>query len=112
VVLDVLERRVVGQVLEELAYFVLGCFQLDLPNCTLPRLKATGQSVCPLGAARAGRLVVSVLRITFALTGRGERMRASGPVERDVRRRHVAVDSLPRRSAQRILFTPPCEETD
>jgi len=42
VVLNVLKRRVVGQVLEELAYFVLGRLQLDLPNCTLPRLKATG----------------------------------------------------------------------
>ena len=72
VVLDVLERCVVGQVLEELAYFVLGCFQLALPNCTLLRLKATAQSVCPLGAARAGRLVVSALRITLALSGRSE----------------------------------------
>jgi len=56
VVLDVLERRVVGQVLEELAYFVLCCFRLDLPNCTLPRVKATGQSVsawrCPGRSAR------------------------------------------------------------
>lgn len=57
VVLDVLKRRVVGQVPEELAYFILGCLQLDLLNCTLPRLKATGQSVYPLGAARTGRLV-------------------------------------------------------
>jgi hypothetical protein len=32
VVLDILERRVVGQVLEELAYFVLGSLQLALPN--------------------------------------------------------------------------------
>jgi hypothetical protein len=47
VVLDILERRVVGQVLEERAYFVLGSLQLDLPNFTLPRLTATGQSVCP-----------------------------------------------------------------
>lgn len=38
VVLDVLERRVVGQVLEELAYFVLGCFQLDLPKTALYRV--------------------------------------------------------------------------
>ena len=48
VVLDILERRVVGQVLEELAHFVLGSLQLALPNFTLPRLKATGQSVCPV----------------------------------------------------------------
>jgi hypothetical protein len=64
VVLDVLKRRVVGQALKELAHFVLGRFQRDLPNRTLPHLKATGQSVCLLGAAWAGRLVPSTLRIT------------------------------------------------
>lgn len=69
VVLDILERGVVGQVLEELAYFVLGCFQLDLPNCTLPCLKATGQSVCSLGSARAGQLAVSIRRVTRLLSG-------------------------------------------
>ena len=59
VILDILERRIVGQVLEELAYFVLGSLQFDLPNFTLPRLKATGQSVCPAWRCPVGRLVVS-----------------------------------------------------
>ena len=46
VVLDILERRIVGKILEKLAYFVLGSLQVDLLNLTLSRLKATGQSVC------------------------------------------------------------------
>jgi hypothetical protein len=58
VVLDILKRRVVGQVLEELARFVLGSLQLDLLSFTLSRLKATDQSVSPFGTARPSRIVV------------------------------------------------------
>jgi hypothetical protein len=73
VVLDILERRIVGQVLKELAYFVLGSLQFDLLNFTLPRLKATR----PIGVSRLALhepvgLSCPHLRITLALSGRGE----------------------------------------
>ena len=59
VVLDILERRVVGQVLEELAHFVLGSLQLALPNFTLPRLKLPANPSVPFSTAGASRGVGS-----------------------------------------------------
>jgi hypothetical protein len=68
VVLNVLKRRVVGQVVEQLAYFVLGSLHATLPGFTLPRLPAPVSVSRPtVGGPDPSR---PSLRITLMVSGR------------------------------------------